>query len=60
MPGKLSPLDQARLRQQAIGVRLRFMFNDIIEQPVPQEWLDLLRKADERLAAEAEGSADGR
>ena len=41
-------LDEARLRQQAIGVRLRQMFDDVVNEPVPDEFLDILRKHDER------------
>jgi hypothetical protein len=41
-------LDEARLRQQAIGVRLRQMFDEVVSEPVPDEFLDILRKADDR------------
>lgn len=41
-------LDEARLRQQAIGVRLRQMFDEVVNEPVPEEFLDILRKADKR------------
>ena len=43
-------LDEARLRQQAIGVRLRQMFDEVVNEDVPNEFLDILRKADERKA----------
>jgi hypothetical protein len=43
-------LDEARLRQQAIGVRLRQMFDEVVNEAVPDEFLDILRKADERSA----------
>ncbi len=39
-------LEEARLRQQAIGVKLRQMFDEIVNEPVPDEFLDILRKAD--------------
>lgn len=39
-------LDEARLRQHAIGVRLRQMFDDVVNEPVPDEFLDILRRAD--------------
>lgn len=39
-------LDEARLRQQAIGVKLRQMFDDVVSEPVPDEFLDILRRAD--------------
>jgi hypothetical protein len=41
-------LDEARLRQQAIGVRLRQMFDEVVSEPVPDEFLDILRQADKR------------
>jgi hypothetical protein len=39
-------LDEARLRQQAIGVRLRQMFDEVVNEQVPDEFLEILRKAD--------------
>lgn len=47
-PHNPAALDEARLRQQAIGVRLRQMFDDVVNEPVPDEFLDILRKADRR------------
>ena len=52
-PGKGPPtggasLEEARLRQQAIGVKLRHMFDEIVNEQVPDEFLDILRRADER------------
>lgn len=41
-------LDEARLRQQAIGVKLRQMFDQVVSEPVPDEFLDILRRADAR------------
>ena len=43
-----STLDEARLRQQAIGVKLRHMFDEIVNEPVPQDFLDILRRADDK------------
>ena len=48
---KKSPLppaasDEARLRQQAIGVKLRQIFDEVVSEPVPDEFLDILRRAD--------------
>jgi hypothetical protein len=40
-------IDEARLRQQAIGVKLRQMFDQVVNEPVPQEFLDILRGGDE-------------
>lgn len=47
-------LDEARLRQQAIGVRLRQMFDAVVNEDVPEEFLDILKRADER-GSEASG-----
>jgi hypothetical protein len=48
-PRTKSPsLDEARLRQQAIGVKLRQMFDEVVNEPVPDEFLQILRKADDR------------
>ena len=41
-------LDEARLRQQAIGVRLRQMFDEVVNEDVPDEFLDILRRHDEK------------
>ncbi|MFN4295441.1 MAG: NepR family anti-sigma factor [Brevundimonas sp.] len=41
-------LEEARLRQQAIGVKLRHMFDQVVNEPVPDEFLDILRKADQK------------
>ncbi len=41
-----APLDEARLRQRAIGVKLRQMFDEVVNEPVPDEFLDILRRAE--------------
>jgi hypothetical protein len=41
-------LEEARLRQQAIGVKLRHMFDAVVTEAVPDEFLDILRRADDR------------
>ncbi len=51
-------LDEARLRQQAIGVGLRQMFDQVVSEPVPDEFLDILRGADERQKSAGKGSAE--
>ena len=38
----------SRLRQQAIGVRLRTLFDEVVSEPVPDEFLAILQKADDR------------
>jgi hypothetical protein len=50
---KSPSLDEARLRQQAIGVRLRQMFDEVVSEPVPDEFLHILRKADEKRSGES-------
>jgi hypothetical protein len=39
-------VDEARLRQQAIGVKLRQMFDQVVSEPVPQEFIDILKRAE--------------
>ena len=34
----------ARARQQAIGHELRRLFDSVVQEPVPSDFLDLLRK----------------
>lgn len=41
-------LDEARLRQQAIGVKLRHIFDEVVNEPIPDEFLEILRRADRR------------
>ncbi len=41
-------MDEARLRQQAIGIKLRQMFDEVVNEPVPNEFLDILRRADQK------------
>ena len=43
-------LEEARLRQQAIGVKLRHLFDEVVNEPVPDEFLDILRRADDAAA----------
>jgi hypothetical protein len=51
-------LEEARLRQQAIGVRLRQMFDEIVNEPVPDEFLEILRRHDSKANAKSESSED--
>ncbi len=48
-PSPMTPpdLDEARLRQQAIGQKLRQMFDEVVNEPVPDDFLDILRRADD-------------
>jgi len=52
-------LDEARLRQQAIGVRLRQMFDEVVNEEVPAEFLEILRRADERDRGGGTGGSSG-
>lgn len=45
-PPSAASSDEARLRQQAIGVKLRQIFDEVVSEPVPDEFLDILRRAD--------------
>ena len=47
-PAAEPTLGEARLRQQAIGVKLRHMFDEIVNEPVPEDFLDILRRADDK------------
>jgi hypothetical protein len=47
--------EEARLRQRAIGHKLRQMFEDVVNEPVPEEFLDILRQADERASKSNSG-----
>jgi Anti-sigma factor NepR len=42
-----------RARQRAIGRELRRMYDDVAQEPVPDDFMDLLRKIDE--AEESKG-----
>ena len=39
-------LEEARLRQQALGGKLRHMFDEGVNEPVPDEFLEILKRAD--------------
>ncbi len=39
---------EAKLSQHAIGARLRQMFDQVVRDPVPDEFLEILRRADEK------------
>jgi len=44
------PQPAPRVREQAIGVKLRQMFDQVVNEPIPQEFLDILRRGDESLS----------
>ena len=45
-----------RSRQRALGREIRRMFDGVVKESVPDDFLDLLRRIDE---SEAEGGASG-
>ena len=48
-PTKKPPsVDEARLRQQALGVGLRQVFDEVVNEPVPEEFFEILRRADDQ------------
>lgn len=48
----------ARRRQDAIGRRLRQMYDDVVNEDIPDEFLSFLEEADERPPSQKK-SADG-
>jgi hypothetical protein len=52
-----------RARQRAIGRELRRMYDDVAQEPVPDDFMDLLRKideADENRTGKADDSKTGK
>jgi hypothetical protein len=49
----------ARRRQDAIGRRLRQMYDDVVNESVPDEFMSFLERADERDPPTKKKSADG-
>ena len=47
-PQQDATVDEARLRQQALGSKLRQMFNDVVNEPVPEDFLEILRRGDRK------------
>jgi len=52
---KLERTRSARARQEAIGRELRRIYESVIQEPVPDEFLDLLKK----MELQEKGSAEG-
>lgn len=46
--GREATVEEARLRQQAIGSKLRQIFDDVVNEPVPDDFLEILRRGDRR------------
>ena len=42
-----------RARQRAIGRELRRMYDDVAQEPIPDDFMDLLRKIDDAEASKA-------
>jgi hypothetical protein len=50
VPNEEKPTEKARAiraRQRAIGRELRRIYDDVAQEPVPDEFMDLLRQIDE-------------
>jgi len=47
--------DEPHIDRVGIGDRLRELFDEVVNEPVPDEFLELLRRADER---QSPGGAD--
>ena len=49
-PTEIDPtaLGETRINQEAIGARLRQLYDEVVNEPVPEEFLAILRKGDER------------
>ena len=54
-PERDATVDEARLRQQALGSKLRQMFNDVVNEPVPEDFLDILRRGDRKQSDDNQG-----
>jgi hypothetical protein len=53
---RLERTRSARARQEAIGRELRRIYDSVIQEPVPDDFLELLRKMELREIDPAEGS----
>lgn len=49
----------ARRRQDPIGRRLRQMYDDVVSEDVPDDFLGFLEQADDRLSGNAEQAKNG-
>jgi hypothetical protein len=47
-PKRDTTVDEARLRQQALGSKLRQMFNEVVNEPVPEDFIEILRRGDRK------------
>ena len=52
-------IGETRINQEALGARLRQLFDEVVNEPVPEEFLDLLRQADDRAPPEDAGLESG-
>ena len=46
-PSERDKIIGARARQRAIGRELRRMYDDVVQEPIPDEFLDILKKIDD-------------
>lgn len=49
----------ARRRQDPIGRRLRQMYDDVLGEDIPEDFLGFLEQADDRLSGNAGPATDG-
>ena len=50
----------ARRRQDPIGRRLRQMYDDVVSEDIPDDFLGFLEQADDRRSASADQTQDGK
>jgi hypothetical protein len=54
-----APPGRQRNDHEAIGARLRQLFDEVVNEPVPDEFLELLRRADSRTSPDMRCVDDG-
>ena len=47
----------ARSRQRAIGRELRRLFDEVVQEPIPEDFLELLKKIDAAAAVRKDGGS---
>ncbi len=57
-PQGQDPQGEGRIDQDAIGARLRQLFLDVVNEPIPPEFLELLRTADTPTPSRGAGGDD--
>jgi hypothetical protein len=57
-PTKPPPLVETRINQEAIGARLRQMFDEVASEPIPEDFLEILRQHDDETPPPKRTDAD--